>query len=61
MTKDAVVFLGSAMIAGVLVAVALIIFVFATGQTFGQRCAKLYADGPNQDACVSRLAHGEAP
>lgn len=44
---------------GAILAVALIIAVFATGQTFGQLCAAAHDKGSaGWSACVSRLAKG---
>lgn len=38
---------------------ALLTFVFATGGTFGQRCAKLYAvQSPAWNQCVEQLNRG---
>lgn len=52
------------LITGVLVAlllVALLIgFVFATGQTFGQRCAAAGFSGAAFESCVNRLVGGGA-
>lgn len=40
----------------------LIGFVFATGGTFGQRCAKAFPDDPARaELCVYNLSHGERP
>lgn len=40
----------------------LIAVVFATGSTFGQRCAKLYPkDTANWQACIQRLKTGGLP
>lgn len=43
---------------GCIFAVLLIVFIFVTGQTFGQRCHKLYPDGDEATvtACVHKLA-----
>ncbi len=42
-----------------LISITLIILVFATGQTFGQRCAELYdIDSPEWCDCVDSLATG---
>lgn len=48
------------MIHGVIAAILLIAFVFATGSTFGQRCAKAHpgADAATIDACVEALSQG---
>lgn len=47
---------------GLGVAAAIIAAVFATGATFGQRCAHAYpADAPRAMVCVDHLSHGEAP
>lgn len=47
-------------IAGSLLAVALFLAVIATGQTFGQRCAKMHEKGTEQyQECVSELANGK--
>jgi predicted PurR-regulated permease PerM len=44
------------------VVLAILIFVFATGQTFGQRCERLFPHDPAfQERCVHRLAYGEQP
>lgn len=44
---------------GVVLAVVLTVFVFATGQTFSQRCAAIY-DTPSAEweRCVDRLSKG---
>ncbi|MEL6364323.1 MAG: hypothetical protein AAFR11_05735 [Pseudomonadota bacterium] len=39
-------------------ATAIIVAVFATGQTFGQRCAKHFT-GAEIDRCVAEMASGE--
>lgn len=52
-------FIASAILAGLVGAAVLVGVVFATGQTFGQRCAAAY--DPNTatwNQCVERLAHG---
>lgn len=39
----------------------LLAVVFATGSTFGQRCAKIYQKGtPGWTACINRLKSGGA-
>lgn len=46
----------SAFATGALLAVVLIISVFASGQTFGQRCAIWYAaDSPEWSDCIIRM------
>lgn len=48
-------------IIGVLLGIALFIFVLATGQTFGQRCEKRAAWGTQAwKACVHNLATGHS-
>lgn len=55
-------FLLTAAIAAVVAFAVSLFVVFATGQTFGQRCAAHFADGsPEWRACVSRLAGGRKP
>lgn len=52
-------FMRSACVAGIVVGVCLIAFVFLTGSSFGQRCARAYPDsGLDQERCVGRLAVG---
>lgn len=46
-------FFGAAGVFAVLLAV-----VFATGATFGQRCAKAYTSPPDIERCVERLNSG---
>lgn len=43
---------------GLLGAIAIIALVFATGSTFGQRCARVYAAPLAQERCVARLDNG---
>ena len=40
---------------------ALLLIVFATGQTFGQRCERLHPDGSaaELERCVTQLSDGE--
>lgn len=48
------------LIHGAIAFVILIVFVFATGSTFGQRCDRMHPkDTIARDACVERLASGE--
>lgn len=44
---------------GVLLSIFIIIMVFSTGQTFGQRCASMGYYGPDFSICVSALTDGE--
>jgi len=44
---------------GVLLSIFIIIMVFATEQTFGQRCASMGYHGPDFSICVSALAEGK--
>ena len=45
--------------AGLGATVGIILLVFATGQTFGQRCERLHpVDTAAQEACVDRLVRG---
>ncbi len=44
---------------GVLLSIFMIIMVFATGQTFGQRCSSMGYHGPDFSICVSNLAEGK--
>lgn len=47
-------------ILGAVTAVVLIIGVFATGSTFGQRCAKVFPkDSPEWHQCIKDLAAGK--
>ncbi len=48
------------LIHGPIAFVMLIVFVFATGSTFGQRCDRMHPNDPiARDACVERLVSGE--
>lgn len=50
---------GMAMLAGVIGGLLTIALMFATGQTFGQRCAKVYPENtPEWIDCVQRFAAG---
>ena len=43
-------------------AVGIIVMVLATGQTFGQRCERMFpADPLAADRCVDKLSHGIEP
>ncbi len=47
------------LIGGVIAFIALLIFVFATGSTFGQRCAKLHPEkGEAWQQCIDDLSRG---
>jgi len=47
------------LLAGLLVGIVIILFVFATGQTFGQRCAEVYNKNTTEWCdCVERLHQG---
>lgn len=49
----------SGIVIGAVGDVVMIVLVFATGSTFGQRCAKVHAkDTPQWQQCVSDLAKG---
>lgn len=37
----------------------LMISIFFSGQTFGQRCEKIYSDDVEVEKCVKRLVNGE--
>lgn len=45
------------------IAAAIILFVIATGQTFGQRCERMFpnASAYEHEACVDALSRGEFP
>lgn len=44
---------------GFVLAIAMILWVAATGQTFGQRCAKVYESGSSEwRQCIDRLRRG---
>lgn len=50
----------SGFVLGAVTAVVLIIGVFATGSTFGQRCAKVFPkDSPEWHQCIKDLAAGK--
>ena len=50
-------FLGSAAIAAVVVFAMIVAMAFATGSTFGQRCAQVYEHGSaDWHVCVERLS-----
>lgn len=51
-------FLAGSFAAGVGGALAIIGVVFATGQTFGQRCKAAYAEPIEVELCVERLSAG---
>jgi len=53
-------FIGSAFLLGSILAAILIVLVFATGSTFGQRCTKAGYEAEEFKACVDRLAKGES-
>lgn len=51
-----------AAVTGLLLGVALIIAVIATGNTFGQRCSRMLPHDPaGATLCVDHLAHGDRP
>lgn len=48
------------LIHGTILFALLIVFVFATGSTFGQRCDRMHPeDRTARDTCVERLASGK--
>lgn len=53
-------FIGSAFLLGLILAAILIVLVFVTGSTFGQRCAKAGYEAEEFKACVKRLVAGES-
>lgn len=54
--------LGSAIAIGLILGVVLIAAIIASGQTFGQRCAKAFPDDPvRAELCVYNLSKGNAP
>lgn len=38
----------------------LIAFIFLSGQTFGQRCEKIYSEDIEVEKCIKRLVNGES-
>lgn len=47
---------------GIVFGIALIVAVFATGSTFGQRCDRAFPSDPERSSlCVKNLAKGRAP
>lgn len=50
-------FIGVGLLGGFLLSAALITAVIATGQTFGQRCGKVY-EGASLERCIMRLEAG---
>lgn len=49
-------------ISGAILFVALIVAVFASGNTFGQRCDRAFPDNPARaETCVFNLSNGYAP
>jgi len=55
-------FLTTAFLGGLAGTILLIAYIFATGQSFGQRCDRMFPnDGARQELCVENLAAGRAP
>jgi hypothetical protein len=63
MSDDICKAMAQGMIGGAIGAVVLIAYVFATGQTFGQRCAKMHPNGDDLTIrrCVYDLKHEDRP